>query len=505
MINYFLRRNNNNYSSQQKQKKKKAKRKAFLNSLGKAVVAGLEKNTKQKTQTPAHQTVAVPVAPRLLSNNALPRKCEVNTTHNWSFDWEDVNGASQYEIYVQLGSHGKTLERRMVRHSQHTFSITNKQLYLENTNITWNVRSYVNNTWSEWATAYRPLEACEVKEVVIKSEFISPSANQEMANVCDGGFTSWQFEWKPVPNAEMYLLKVGSSITRYMKKFETDQTFLAVKIDQPLSDQGLSQMATIAVKVNGKWSNALATIKFKVKSCPVVVNPPTLYDIPGYQRANCNKRNVDWTFYIRDIPNATEYAASITSKEGTLGTWKGSNNKITFSFPNAYLRDNRDFKLNIAARVNWKWTEDTSYNLQVENCPEKTKPRKSSTTTSPSSNKTTYEIGGKIMRDYTIEVKTQDKSGAGTDSNIYLTFHFKNGKSSDEFVLNPLISGDAFESGDFHRFKAKVKSYLGVPISITVRSDGKYAGAGWDLEFIKVASKKFSCNCEINKGSRKLR
>ena len=48
--------------------------------------------------------------------------------------------------------------------------------------------------------------------------------------------------------------------------------------------------------------------------------------------------------------------------------------------------------------------------------------------------------------DYHIEVLTADESGAGTDSNIFLTL-VGDRESSSEHRLNGLIGGDAFERG----------------------------------------------------------
>jgi len=87
---------------------------------------------------------------------------------------------------------------------------------------------------------------------------------------------------------------------------------------------------------------------------------------------------------------------------------------------------------------------------------------------------------------YTIKVKTTDKRGAGTDSNIDLTMSSSTG--SYKVRLNPLLTGNAFESGDTDTLKVKVTDPVGHPTKVTLKSDKKYSGSDWHVEYVQITS-----------------
>lgn len=104
-------------------------------------------------------------------------------------------------------------------------------------------------------------------------------------------------------------------------------------------------------------------------------------------------------------------------------------------------------------------------------------------------------------KNYTVYIKTGDKTGAGTDSNITLTI--QGSKGSKSVVLNPLISGNAFERNNLDRAVISNVPDLGQINSLVVSSDDKYLASAWYLEYIEIqvdgATKRFNCNQWIDK------
>ncbi len=85
---------------------------------------------------------------------------------------------------------------------------------------------------------------------------------------------------------------------------------------------------------------------------------------------------------------------------------------------------------------------------------------------------------------YQMSIRTGDRSGAGTDSNIYVTLYGTKGKTR-EIRLNGYIKGDAFERGDLDHVRFAAED-VGDLKSILVRSDNKYLGSAWMLEYMDV-------------------
>jgi len=85
---------------------------------------------------------------------------------------------------------------------------------------------------------------------------------------------------------------------------------------------------------------------------------------------------------------------------------------------------------------------------------------------------------------YKFEIKTADQHKAGTDSNIFLVLYGESGQTV-ETRLNKHIKGNAFERN--HTDKCEISlDDVGEIYQIDLRSDCKYAGAGWRLSYIKI-------------------
>lgn len=86
---------------------------------------------------------------------------------------------------------------------------------------------------------------------------------------------------------------------------------------------------------------------------------------------------------------------------------------------------------------------------------------------------------------YNFEIHTGDQSGAGTDSNIFVQLVGERG-ITNEVRLNPFISGNAFERNQTDTFSAVFNEDVGDIYKIKLRSDMRYAGAAWLLDYINV-------------------
>jgi len=93
---------------------------------------------------------------------------------------------------------------------------------------------------------------------------------------------------------------------------------------------------------------------------------------------------------------------------------------------------------------------------------------------------------------YNLGIKTGNKSRAGTDSNIYVTLYGSEGETK-EVRLNGLISGNAFERNDYDAV-TMIDQDVGDLRKIKVYHDGKYAGSGWYLSYIKVNGRTATFN-----------
>lgn len=103
-------------------------------------------------------------------------------------------------------------------------------------------------------------------------------------------------------------------------------------------------------------------------------------------------------------------------------------------------------------------------------------------------------------RNYQVSIKTGDRTGAGTDSNIYITLDGVLGRTN-EIQVNQFISGNAFERNNTDTFMLKNINNIGEVIrSVKIRSDAKFAGSAWYLESITIDGKTVQVNKWIESG-----
>lgn len=107
----------------------------------------------------------------------------------------------------------------------------------------------------------------------------------------------------------------------------------------------------------------------------------------------------------------------------------------------------------------------------------------------------TVSLTSTKARNYNVQVKTGTYSGAGTDSNVYLTiFGNDNGTevNTGRLLLNPLISGNAFESGDLDTILLENAKDVGTITKIKLEADINIVGDDWYAEYVTVDDKEFS-------------
>ncbi len=86
-----------------------------------------------------------------------------------------------------------------------------------------------------------------------------------------------------------------------------------------------------------------------------------------------------------------------------------------------------------------------------------------------------------------LEVKTKNSSGAGTNSDIWLTIYGTNGNTGEIELDTYAGDGDNFEKGDLDCFHVGVDKSIGTIEKITVRKNNGGAGPDWDLEYIEIS------------------
>jgi hypothetical protein len=100
---------------------------------------------------------------------------------------------------------------------------------------------------------------------------------------------------------------------------------------------------------------------------------------------------------------------------------------------------------------------------------------------------------------YQVSIKTGDTTGAGTDSNIFITLYGENGQTA-ETRLNGLISGNAFERNKIDFLTLKDLPNIGNLKKVAIRSDGNYTGAAWYLESVTINGRTARFNTWIESG-----
>jgi hypothetical protein len=102
-------------------------------------------------------------------------------------------------------------------------------------------------------------------------------------------------------------------------------------------------------------------------------------------------------------------------------------------------------------------------------------------------------------KDYEVSVKTGNKTGAGTDSNIFITIFGGNGNTI-ETRLNGLISGNAFERNQTDKVTLKGLADVGELRRVKMRSDNKFAASAWYLESVTVNGRTANFNTWLETG-----
>lgn len=86
---------------------------------------------------------------------------------------------------------------------------------------------------------------------------------------------------------------------------------------------------------------------------------------------------------------------------------------------------------------------------------------------------------------YVIEVKTGDKMFSGTDSNVFIKLHCKNGESCKEKLLDCMFRND-LETGGIDIFKLKRQKNLPSIDFIQIWRDNSGILDNWYVDYIKV-------------------
>ncbi|CAF4182729.1 unnamed protein product, partial [Rotaria sordida] len=86
---------------------------------------------------------------------------------------------------------------------------------------------------------------------------------------------------------------------------------------------------------------------------------------------------------------------------------------------------------------------------------------------------------------YEIIVYTGDKTGAGTDSQVYITLFGKDGKRTEKIHLKNSNNKDPFERNRTDKFCVK-SDYIGELVKLRIEHDNSGLGPGWFLDRIVV-------------------
>lgn len=89
------------------------------------------------------------------------------------------------------------------------------------------------------------------------------------------------------------------------------------------------------------------------------------------------------------------------------------------------------------------------------------------------------------MAIYHFKIHTGDQVYAGTDSNIFIRLFGTRGEST-EYRLNGHISGNAFERNQTDTCDIDVGDSCGDVFKIELRSDCRYGGSDWLLDYIEI-------------------
>lgn len=85
---------------------------------------------------------------------------------------------------------------------------------------------------------------------------------------------------------------------------------------------------------------------------------------------------------------------------------------------------------------------------------------------------------------YTVEIKTGNRSDAGTDANVYIQIIGDLG-TTERVHLDHTNHND-FERGNLDRYQIGAKESIGIPEEVYICHDNSGSGSGWFLDWVKV-------------------
>ena len=109
------------------------------------------------------------------------------------------------------------------------------------------------------------------------------------------------------------------------------------------------------------------------------------------------------------------------------------------------------------------------------------------------------------MHKYVVQVFTGDMSGAGTNSNVYLTLYGSDGDTGERWLRTSETNTNKFERSQEDIFTIEAAD-LGKLDKLKIRHDNSGLGADWYLDHIEVDDKMrgthlvFPCDCWLAKG-----
>ncbi|CAC5371111.1 ALOX5 [Mytilus coruscus] len=86
---------------------------------------------------------------------------------------------------------------------------------------------------------------------------------------------------------------------------------------------------------------------------------------------------------------------------------------------------------------------------------------------------------------YKVQVKTGDKKGAGTDANVRIIFHGKDGYKSEPKTLDEFFRND-FEAGNIDSFIVSLEQNFDKIDAIELWQDGTGLFAAWYVDWVEV-------------------
>lgn len=205
----------------------------------------------------------------------------------WNFDWADVPGATRYQILIEHSNKSDRLLNTYVDGGSE-YSYTFKRDIAENLTREpwgWWVRAQVGSEWGAWSDPHTiflkqkqnvspapppPPTPTPVPQPapVPTPQLISPQNNTSLLNGADGGL-NWTFQWRGVPGANRYEIKVGYQETgvHFDEFVDGNRTSYTYKYDGFIKEDFLRDWYwEVRAEINGRWSEWSPRKRFNVHS-----------------------------------------------------------------------------------------------------------------------------------------------------------------------------------------------------------------------------------------------